>query len=489
MKRNYIRPVTAIVLALIVSFSGISDAAKKSTHRNRPRAEKKAEAAVTRADTAAPVELSLPPVDEYVSNSGIQVVYIRDTLPQLTILVSVGFGKLYETANNAGISELLAKTLARGGSKKYPGDALYAAIEAIGGRFSVEPSWEGTTIAMRVLERHAGLAFDILGDIMANPNFDQGFLDEAKSMMREGVRRKKDSPEGLAFEKLREIIFNGEGYGAVTRESTIDSVTLDDVKRVWASHFTEKNIMIGVSSSIDARAVKKYIARAFSGIEEGKRMPYRADGEAFRSAVRKSAGKIYLIPRPIPQATIVVGALAPTVLDGGVYALNVMNYILGEGSFNSRLMREIRVKRGLSYAVQSVIKFRKETGVFMAFAQTKNAQAAVTLSLLRDTINGMAGDTVTDDELRWAKASIAQSYIFEFDTALNMLDKYSFLYYNGLPAAYLTEYQSRIHGVDAASILRESKRLLRDGLVVVVVGGDELKGALAKIGEVVVVNP
>ena len=177
------------------------------------------------------------------------------------------------------------------------------------------------------------------------------------------------------------------------------------------------------------------------------------------------------------------------MLDGGVYALNVMNYILGEGSFNSRLMREIRVKRGLSYAVQSVIKFRKETGVFMAFAQTKNAQAAVTLSLLRDTINGMAGDTVTDDELRWAKASIAQSYIFEFDTALNMLDKYSFLYYNGLPAAYLTEYQSRIHGVDAASILRESKRLLRDGLVVVVVGGDELKGALAKIGEVVVVNP
>ena len=103
----------------------------------------------------------------------------------------------------------------------------------------------------------------------------------------------------------------------------------------------------------------------------------------------------------------------------------MMNYILGGGSFTSRLMREIRVKRGLSYSVQSIIRFRKNTGIFLAFAQTKYETTDSALSLLLENTGLMSEEMVTDEEIKWTNESIKNSYIFEFDTPQSILNKYS----------------------------------------------------------------
>lgn len=103
-----------------------------------------------------------------------------------------------------------------------------------------------------------------------------------------------------------------------------------------------------------------------------------------------------------------------------------MNYILGGGSFNSRLLKEIREKRGLSYAVQSVIRFRKNTGAFFAYAQTKTETADLALSLMLENSNAMATAEVENGELSWAKDAIQNSFIFEFNTLADILNKYIF---------------------------------------------------------------
>ena len=97
--------------------------------------------------------LNLPPVKTFILANGAKVYYVQDDLPQVTIVASVGFGRLYEKKATAGLAELLAKTVSLAGSEKYPGMKLHEKIDAMGGILSVASSFERTTVSLSVLPR------------------------------------------------------------------------------------------------------------------------------------------------------------------------------------------------------------------------------------------------------------------------------------------------------------------------------------------------
>jgi zinc protease len=431
--------------------------------------------------------IDLPKVESLKTKKGIRVFYIKDELPQLTIAVSIGFGTLYEHSKNAGIAELIARTLTQSGSKKYPADRLYQSIESVGGRLAIQSSWESTIISLRVLERHAELAFDIVSDLLTNPNLDSEYIENARALIIDRVRRGKDKPFHVAFEKTREIIFKGKGYGSVVKEETINSITRNEMVKAWQRYFKARNMVIGISTSIDLQRIKRLLSK-FDSLEEGENQEYDADYPSSIASVSARSNYIYLIPKDIPQATIVVGTIAPDIRDGGMYALEVMNYILGGSSFNSRLMREIRVKRGLSYAVQSILKHRKKTGVFFAYAQTNYEKVGITLSLLLENIRKIAAERISSAELSFARESINNSYIFEFDSSLSILSKFIAMEYNGLPTSFITDYPKQINAVSGEEVLNRSEKLFKNGLIKVVVGKKELQSKLKSFGTVFVIE-
>jgi len=334
----------------------------------------------------SPDAIKLPPVEKSVLKNGIRVFCIRDELPQVTVIASIGFGKLYETKETAGVADVIARAISLGGSKNYPGAALHEAVDSMGGRLSVSSSWEGTVISLKVLERFKKDAFAIVADLVANPAFDQRSLETAKGLVADSIRRKYDDPAEIGFERVRDIIFDGEGYGSRPTEEKIGSYTAEDVMRLWKTYCAGRNIMIGVSSSMDCAEANSLCREHFSAIAPGAERAYDADRAAILARVKAARGKIFFYRKDIPQSVVIVGTVAPDVSYPGGYALEIMNFILGGGSFNSRLMTEIRVKRGLAYAVQSITKFRFKTGVFLAFAQVENKTLGVALGLLNENI-------------------------------------------------------------------------------------------------------
>ena len=431
--------------------------------------------------------IDLPQVKSLNMKNGLRLFYIKDELPRLIIVLSAGFGKLYETNINAGISDLLAQTLSLAGSKKYPADVLHNTIESIGGQFSIQSSFEETQIVIEVIEKYSGLAFDILRDIVLNPNMDANIIEKARSLLLEDLRRKKDNPDILAFDKAKEIIFNGTGYGAYPTEKSLKSISKDDLKNTFNNYFTAKNIIVGAASSQSFSEIENNL-KGFDGLKEGAVMNYNVDVNALKASLTEKSKKIYLLPKDIPQAAIVVGTVSPGIKDSGFYALSLMNDILGGSDFNSRLMREIRVKRGLAYAVQSVIRFRKNTGIFFAYSQTRNESADTALSLLVENIEQMANYQVKNEELKLAVDSIKNSYIFEFDTPASILKKYSFLSYNGLPESFLFDYVKRMETVSKIEIQKASRELFGKGLIKLVIGRKELEKTLSKFGSVVIIE-
>lgn len=437
---------------------------------------------------SAGADLKLPPAGSASLPNGIRLFYIQDELPQVTLVVSAGYGKMYENRDSAGMSDLLAQAVYLGGSKRYPGTAFHEKIDAMGGRFSVEAGWEHTAITIKVMDRFLADALDMAADIVASPNLEEQYLENAKALVADSIRRKYDDPAEIAFERARAVIFGGEGYGSIPTEAGVRSYSLERVREAWNKHFTGRNILIGMYAPLGFPEAERLLRGRFASVPAGLAVAYPADRQKALDAVSASRHTIFFYPKDIPQSTVVVGTVAPDLKYPGTAALEVMNYVLGGGSFSSRLMQEIRVKRGLAYAVQSIMRFRCSSGVFLAYAQTENKSAGQVLSLLTGTINRMAAEEVPAGEIGWAQRAISNSFVFQFDTPLNILSNYMEIAYNGLPDDYYATYLSRINAVRADDIVRESRSLFAQGLVTVVVGSESIVPDLKKLGEVVVIK-
>ncbi len=433
-------------------------------------------------------DLKLPGVKSFTLNNGINLFYIKDDLPRLTIYAAAGFGRLYETEENAGISEMIETTLSLAGSKNYPSEKLHEKIDSIGGKLSIEASWENTIISITVLKRYKVTAFKILSDLLLNPNFDEKYAEIARSIVIERIRRKKDKPESLAFQKLREIIFDGRGYGSVPTEKGIRSYSVKLMARIWGKYFTGANLLVGISSPDSFSSVKKESKKYLSEIKKGKKEVYHLDRKKIDEIIKKKSSKIYFLPKNIPQSTIVIGTIAPDIHYKGIYDLTLMNYILGGGSFNSMFMKEIRVKKGLAYSVHSIIRFRRNTGIFLGYAQTRNDTAGIVLSLMQDNIKKMHQEMIPEEVLSWARSSIYNSYIFRFDSYLDILSNYLSISYNDLPYDYYLRYPALIKRVSRNEIKDESIKLFQKGVIRVVVGSSKIKDSLSRLGEVVILN-
>lgn len=437
---------------------------------------------------AGELDFDMPEVKKFKTMGGVKSFYIKDELPRTTIFVTVGYGRLYENSSNAGTGELLARMIKTGGTKNYPGNRLFSTLEEIGGEIAVYSGWENMVISIKVLTRHADLAFSVLKEILEKPRLNQDDFRNSKKYLRGKIKRDMDNPEIRAFTKAREIIFAGAGYGSVLSKDSLEKMSLEQVRSVWSKHVVSGNINIAVSSSMEAGSVKKKIERAVSNVPRGKRIYYSTDMKKANANVSKNSGRVYLIPMKLKQATIVKGAVAPAINYDGRYALKVMNYILGGGSFTSRLMSEIRIKRGLSYSVGSVIRNRYRTGVFLSYAQTRNKNAVKVLKIFDQTFKDIYTEKIAPEELNSAISSISNSFLFRFTKTGQIVSNFLDLEYNGFDESYYNRYLSMIKEVDPEAVRRESEKIFQKGTVTVVVGDRSLSKELSKYAEVVIVE-
>ncbi len=428
----------------------------------------------------------LPEVKKHKMENDVNLLYIKDDLPVTVIYASISYGKMHETKTNAGISDVLNKTLTMAGSAAYPGNTINQKLESIGGEIHISTGWETIGIEIKVLSKYNNLAFNILGDILKNPVFEDAEIKSAKKLVIEKIKRNMDEPDETGVLKLREIIFGGAGYGSVPTQKSIEGIDAAALKTLWNRFATGGNVTIAISSSEDDGRIIALAEKELSGIVKGNKEYYTADKEKILSALKSSSGIIYLIPLEIEQATIYTGTYAPELKYNGNYALYLMNYVLGGGSFNSRLMNEIRVKRGLAYSVYSLVRNRRNAGVFISFAQTKNESASEVLSLMNENIKKMYNEPVSNEELNWAKESVKNSYVFNFNNINDLLGNFLEIEYNDLDAGYYKNYLDNINKVTSSEIVDESLKMFSQGIVTVVVGSRKLEKELSLHGKVVI---
>ncbi len=201
-------------------------------------------------------------------------------------------------------------------------------------------------------------------------------------------------------------------------------------------------------------------------------MPEKAEPTAVAEATPRNAGRVEIIRRPIPQSVAMFGQEGVKRNDPDWYAAYVMNYILGGGGFSSRLMTEIRVKRGLSYGVYTYMSPGVYGGLISGTVSSRNDLIAHSLQLIRSEWEHMAKNNVTPQELADAKTYLIGSFPLQMDSTQNIAALLTAIQIDDLGVDYIEKRNELINAVSVEDVARVAARLLNAGQITAIVVGD-----------------
>jgi zinc protease len=202
-------------------------------------------------------------------------------------------------------------------------------------------------------------------------------------------------------------------------------------------------------------------------------LPAAGSNAAALPAVTLPGSDVVRVAHPAAQSHIYVGMPGIRRGDPDYFALLVGNYTLGGGGFVSRLMKEVREKRGYAYSVYSAFVLHKLEGPFQIGLQTKREQAGEALKVVNEVLAGFIKDGPTPAELKAAKQNLVDGLALRLDSNAKLLGYLSVIGFYGLPLDYLDTFPAKVNAVTAQQV-REAfaRRVKAENLVTVIVAGD-----------------
>jgi len=430
-----------------------------------------------------PINTNIPKTKRVVLNNGMVVHLMPDhELPLFSVSAMIRTGAIFEPEDKTGLAMLTGATIRSGGTISMPPDILDETLEFISGSVETSIGAESGSASLSVLSKDTDKGLEIFADVLRNPRFDKERFELAKAQMLDGISRQNDSPTGAASRELLKLIYKGSAYGRYPTIETVKSITIDDVKKFYSRYFVPQNVMLGVTGDYDESLIISKLENIFRGWK-GETPSY----PPVAPVIEKFEGGVYLAVKKIPQSVIRMGHLAGRKTDPDYQTLRVMDDILGGGGFSSRLVKSVRVDKGLAYSVWAYTNGgRRELGRFMAGAETKASSTGQVIGLIKNEIERIRTEPVTDDELKMAKDSIINSFIFIFDRPSKIMGQRMIIDYYGYPKDYLETYRDKVMAVTKEDLMKTAARRLHpDGLKIVIIGDPEkFDMPLARFGKV-----
>ena len=399
---------------------------------------------------------AVPPVQRMViSNELVFLVSEESSLPFVTMGLFVDSGSWRDARGQEGLSYLTAKGLLLGTSQR-DAAAINEELDFMGISLTASSTRDYTAVTLRVLKKDLDKGLDLLVEVLTQPIFPEKELQREVEKTRAAIQSEEDQPEEVAEKAFQKDLFGTGPYGHPvegTKES-LPRLTRDAVIRFHSSFCHPNNSILSVVGDITAQEVNTKILPRFEKWPKGKIQ------EEVVVTTFAEAQKTLRINRPITQANIILGQAGVRRDNPDYYALTVMNYILGGGGFSSRLMEEIRNKRGLAYSVSSFFDYGKYPGSFQIVLQTKNASAREGISLSLQQMERIRKELVSEKEIEGAKKYLVGSFPMRFDTQAKLVNFLSQVEYYGLGLDYPEKYPTLIRSVTREAVLRVAQKYL-----------------------------
>jgi zinc protease len=407
-------------------------------------------------------------IEHWVSPSGTRVYFVESrVLPMLDVQVDFAAGSMFDPEGKPGVAALTRSGLDLGAGKRNETE-IAEQLADIGANLGGGADTDRASIALRTLSARDKRepALDILRNVLHAPRFENDIFEREKARTIAGLKEAMTRPESIGGKAFWAAMYPGHPYGRQATPESIASLTRDDLASFHARYYNAANASITLVGDISRKDAEKIAEGIAAGLPKGEAATLPAAPEA-------PAGKTVKLPHPATQAHVYIGLPAVERGNPDYFPLLVGNYTLGGGGFVSRLMKEVRDKRGFAYSVYSYFAPMRQSGPFQIGLQTKRSQAGEAIKVARDVLDGFLKDGPSDEELLAAKANLTGSFPLRLDSNKKLLDNAAAIGFFGLPLDYLDQYQAKIEAVTVDQIKAAFSRYVRPAdLITVTVAAD-----------------
>jgi zinc protease len=412
------------------------------------------------------------------------VIFLQEDheLPLIDGIARIRGGSRSEPATKTGMLDIYGEAWRTGGTKAQTGDQIDDYLEIRAAKVETGSHVDSTTISWSCLKGDFDDVFKAFIELLREPEFRADKIDLAQKEMYDSISRRNDDVSAIASRESTKLAYGANNpYAREPEYATVAAVTQQDLRDWHHAHVHPSNIILGIVGDFDSVAMEAKLRQVFGDWPKGP--PAKKDEIDFQPA----KPGYYLIPKEdVNQSSIQMTELGIRRDNPDYYATQVFNEAFG-GGFSSRLFKSIRTAQGLAYGVGGGVGSAFDhPGIVRISMSTKSATTVESIQALYKEIDGLAKNPISDEEIKRAKDSILNSFVFNFDSPEKVLRERMAYEFYGYPADYLERYRAGIEKVGKEDVARAAAKYLhKDKLAVLVVGNTaEFDKPLSSLGPV-----
>lgn len=417
---------------------------------------------------AAQLAQAGPKIEFWQATSGARVFFVENhTLPILDVQVDFAAGTAREAQGKAGVAQL-TRALLDLGAAGMDETQIASQMADLGAQLSGGVDLDRASISLRTLSMadKRGPALAMMRAILTSPQFPAQVFDREQARSVAALKEALTRPDTIASRAFWSAMYPAHAYGRHATPASVSALGRADVLAFHAANYTAQGATVTIVGDLSRSQAGLLAEELTSGLVPGAVVGPVAVPELPLAGEQR-------IAHPAAQAHLLLGLPALKRGDPDFFPLVVGNYSLGGGGFVSRLMKEVRDKRGLAYSVSSFFQPLGQLGPFQIAMQTKKAQANDALKVTREVLAAFLAQGPSEVELQAAKQNLIGSFPLRLDSNRKLLDNVAMIGFYGFPLDYLDRYPENIEKVTAADIQVAFARHVRpEHLVTVVVAGE-----------------
>lgn len=416
---------------------------------------------------APPRDFALPAPRQFALDNGLRVTLVNyGNTPKVDVGLYVAAGNSYETANEVWLGDLTAQ-LMREGTVTKTGAQISRAAAQMGGQVEINVGVDTASVTGSALTEFAPDLARLVADLALNPKFPASELDRLKA---DNVRRlsiAKSSPQQMALEKFREVVYDKHPYGRVfPTEAQIKGYTLAQAKSFYEANWAASRARLYVVGRFDAPSTEAAIRSAFASWKKGS-MSHPAPPKP------RADRAVYIVDKPAAvQTTLIVGLPTIDASHPDAIALSVTNSVLG-GYFSSRMTSNLRESKGYTYSPFSQVSNRYRDATWAQNADVTTAVTGASLKEIFFEIDRLQAEPPSEAELESAKNYMLGTFVLRNSDRFGIIAQLEFISFHGLPADYLNTYIGKVRAVTPAQVQQMTQKYIDDTKTAIIAVGDK----------------
>jgi predicted Zn-dependent peptidase len=406
------------------------------------------------------------------------VVFIAEdhTLPLVNISILVRTGGYLEPANKTGLAGLTGSQIRRGGSASLTAEQLDERLDFLAANVATGIGDTSGQASLNSLKDNLDESLRLFVELLKQPRFQEDRLALAREQALQALKKRNDDAADIEQAEWNVLLYGEDHFSnRFVTPASLAAIGRQDLVDFHRRYFHPANMIASVAGAFSRDEMIRKLEAAFAGWPGTK-----PSVPPVPSEIATARPGLYRIEKDIPQGRVTLGLPAVRRDSPDIYALEVMNEILGGSGFTSRITRTVRSNEGLAYQAGSGLRFGiYYPGVFRAVFQSKSRSVARAAGLVLEEIRKVREGEVTAEELDTVKRNLIETFPSNFASKAQSMAIFAADEYTGREATFWPAYRDRIRAVTAADVLRVARTHLAPERIVILVVGNQKEIDLA----------